>query len=190
MDVAQKLFREEVVSRRFGRLQGDVLIVVPRSWLAVSFVLFVVVACGLLVAFSVRYSRYTSVAGMVQPDRGVANLLAVRAGMISGVQVRIGDQVKAGQALIMVRSYEDLIAGGSAGDRSREVLPVQSTNIATDPSAAFEENCAQVNGVIAEMAGLQSRVDGLVGQTEMQNSLVKLGESQINDAQVLLPKGS
>jgi len=101
------VFLTEPITKHHNRLSGDVAIAVPVPWQSVGYLIFGGVALGVLFLSLASYSRVETVTGMITPNTGVSNIVPTRAGTISSLAVRDGQNVLAGAVLVMIRAEED-----------------------------------------------------------------------------------
>ena len=105
------LFRKEALQHRADRLHGDVSLAVPLGWQLVGYLLLaaLIISVGFLATAS--YARVENVGGAIVLDRGVAAIVPSRPGIVTDVLVRDGQAVRAGDALVRIRSEEDSTLG-------------------------------------------------------------------------------
>ena len=183
------LFRPEVAAARKDRLHGDISLAVPISWQAISFLLFaaVIIAAALLAIAS--YSQVENVAGAVVIDKGTAQVVATRAGVIASVGVRDGQQVKAGQVLARVRSEEDLVGGGTAPQRVIDSIHEQDRQLGDQAAMILGAASAERSRLHETILGAQQEVENLDQQIADQRQLVALAEAQFKQSQTVAAKG-
>lgn len=98
------MFRREVLDRRANRLHGDVHLAVPISWQLIGLALLASLGAALLFLSFASYSRVENVSGAIVLDRGIASIVPTRPGIVAALDVREGQQVKAGARLGEIRS--------------------------------------------------------------------------------------
>jgi membrane fusion protein len=96
------LFRNEVYDQRRTRLHGEVLLTGTSSnWLLVLLITAIVAALVVWVTFA-HYARTEAAVGDLVPDGARTDIFPTRAGVVTGLRLREGDPVKAGQPLFTV----------------------------------------------------------------------------------------
>jgi len=88
-------------------LSGDVAIAVPLAWQSIGYLIFGGVAAAGLFLLLASYSRVETVTGVIIPDKGVAEIIPSRAGVIAALAVRDGQIVTNGSELATIRAEED-----------------------------------------------------------------------------------
>ena len=96
------LFRHEAVEAQRADWLGSVRLVQPPSvaWLLVG-VVAIAVALGLFLSLA-QYTRKTTVAGVLVPERGLIRLVATQAGVVIDRRAIEGQAVKAGDLLFVL----------------------------------------------------------------------------------------
>ena len=96
------LFRSEVYEGRRFRLHGDVMLTGTASnWMLVGLLVAIVAAAGAWIATG-HYARTETAIGYIVPDGAMTRIVPTRAGVVTRLAVKEGDEVKAGQPLATV----------------------------------------------------------------------------------------
>lgn len=109
----QSLFRTAAVQQKTGKLEGDVIIAQPLGASMLTVVMLLLVA--LLMTFLARASfhRKETVQGYVVPTAGLARVTAPRSGVIQKRFVNDGEQVEAGDPIVLLHIPEQLADGSN-----------------------------------------------------------------------------
>lgn len=113
----ENLFRTEVIERQTQRLHGDILLL-PRFFHTLIMgllLLWVVLTIAWLLVGS--YARKETVSGWLEPSEGLTRIYAEDNGLVRQVLVQEGQQVIAGQPLIIVNGDRHLTDGGALESR-------------------------------------------------------------------------
>lgn len=126
------LFRPEAVEARRTRALGDILLVQPPSFAALSggFAVIAAVVVGLLVFGS--YTQHTTLQGQLVPDRGLLVVQAAQRGTIVARQAEEGEDVERGAVLFEI-----------SGERV-SALGATEKNVAAEIEHRLESLAAQV----------------------------------------------
>jgi len=190
------LFRPEALAERQTQWLGTV-VVKPRPshrWFAVF---SVATGAGLLaLLFGATYARKAHVSGWLVPDQGVARVFAAQSGVVTRFLAREGQEVRKGQALLVVSTEQQSMALGntqasiartlamrrdSLDDEARQnqqLLRQQSTAL----SARLEAIRSEQEQLKEEIGLQQARLDLARKSEERQSELRKRGF--ISDQQV------
>ena len=190
------LFRPEALAERQTQWLGTV-VVKPRPshrWFAVF---SVATGVGLLaLLFGATYARKAHVSGWLVPDQGVARVFAAQSGVVTRFLAREGQEVRKGQALLVVSTEQQSMALGntqasiartlamrrdSLDDEARQnqqLLRQQSTAL----SARLEAIRSEQEQLKEEIGLQQARLDLARKSEERQSELRKRGF--ISDQQV------
>lgn len=115
------LFRPEVINAQRRRVFGSVTLHQPAPLAAFTAVAVIGMAIGTIFLALGQFARKETLAGWIVPEAGLAQVKAMRGGMVAAVAVKQGDYVRRGQTLIILDNSEQ---GGSVwGNR----VPVSST---------------------------------------------------------------
>ena len=94
------LFREQAVEAKQSRWAGDVSSIRPVNvWVPVAFITVIALLTVLFLFFG-SYSRKERVSGVIVPAEGVIRLRAPDSAVITGIRVRDGQEVHAGDLLV------------------------------------------------------------------------------------------
>jgi membrane fusion protein len=177
----ENLFRPEAVQKQYGNGMGGISVATPPSrWL------FVVLA-GLLGMVTLlfltlgRYTRRESVTGQIVPAAGAINVNALNAGTVTGVFVRDGQEVRAGDPLVEISGDQ-----GSAALGDTRVLIGQQL---AGQLKRFEEDL-QIQQLLVKqrIAALVDKIAILRLQRRKIESQLTIHQQQIDNAKELLER--
>jgi len=114
------LFREEVVQAQTAQYLGSVRLQRPFSYSVVTVVGLTLAT--MLVAFAVwgEVNRKAHLTGLLVPTQGSLNVTAPQAGVIMDLAVTEGQQVRAGQVLLVLHSERQSMFNGSLTDTTAQ----------------------------------------------------------------------
>lgn len=125
-----KIFREEALRHHEGTQQeGDVLRIAPAWTRWTYWTLLGLLAAALLYSLLGTLPEYASGPAVVRVD-GQSHLSVDTPGLVSSVEVRPGQRVQAGQALVSFRSREET----AALERIQREFDLQLIRVLRDPS--------------------------------------------------------
>jgi membrane fusion protein len=118
----KSLIRQEAIDAHAHRLSGEVFVVHPVGIRILAPILALLI--GALIAFAslAHYPRTETVSGYLSSSAGTSTLVVPRAGVVQQVHVRTGDEVQAGDVLLVVASDGTLRDGGSLEKSLRQQL--------------------------------------------------------------------
>lgn len=184
-----QLFRPEAASGQQFQWLGKIVLVRP-----VSFSCLTAAACliaAVIIAFFVwgTYTKRSTVAGQLVPDKGLIKLYAPQQGVVKNKFVVEGQRVEEGEALFHI-SVERKIDVET--DALSEITARVSARIEKLHRALVDTRKLQVD----ERKTLQLRVDSLVDEItshqeliETQRQLVLLSESKVDKYKTLFTRG-
>ncbi len=183
------LFRQEVANFRRDRLHGAVNLALPMTWQLIGFVFLAALIGGGAFLFFGSYTRIQTVRGAITLDAGIATIVPTRQGVVQRLLVREGQVVRRGDPLIVVRSEEDMIDGGTAPARIHVSLAEQDAGLVRQTrltQAAANESVARVNATIA---GAVAELASLSVQRAQQKRLVEVAQADFENARRIAVNG-
>lgn len=166
-------FRHEVSQARRADWLGEVLLVAPmRRWIiaAISLSLGTFIICFLFLA---HYTRRGTVSGMLVPDTGLMNVVAVAPGTLVGMRVHVGQRVKANDVLLEISSDRDSASLGSAGGRVAAELERQRAGLESDLANQRQLSADRLVAIDDRLRSLRAQSADIDAQIVMQQRLVK-----------------
>lgn len=183
------LFRQEALGYRADRLHGNVNIATPVAWQVIGFLLLVALIVSIVFLSLATYARVETVPGQIALDRGVATIVPSRAGIVLGIAVTEGEQVKTGQRLAVIRAEESLIGGATAPDRIRDALDRQDARLAEQGDLLLRASSADQSRLKAQIDGDLAAVPSLEAQITDQKQLIATAEADYNNAVDVAKRG-
>lgn len=105
--MTKKLFRKEVTQTK-RRLTGRVILLQPLSTRLLTALISIIMLLIILFLFFGHYAAHQEVKGALKPTHGIAQIYPSRTGYVKKLLVKDHQMVKAGQALLVIRTPEDL----------------------------------------------------------------------------------
>ncbi len=147
-------FRPEAVEAKSRTGMGDVIITQPRIfWLMTTGALGIALA-GIAFAILGEFTRKETVTGFLAPREGVAAVYAPRGGIIHQVAISQGDEVEAGQLLVLLQT-------GQSNDLGQDEIAVQIGQVDTRLTEARLQLELAEQQYVAEFTRLEDRLSGL-----------------------------
>lgn len=173
------LFREEVISARAARLDGDVDVSMPLPWRIVGGTLFLALLSAIVFLAVVHYARVETVEGRITTDKGIISVRSLRAGIVDQISVAEGQRVSRGEILVRLSSGAALKSGVAPEATTASLMKSQDQLLwlqAQQTAAAAE---AQRQGATATIKGLEREIRSLEAQAALQRRLVTEAEQNL-----------
>lgn len=182
----QQLFRSAAISAQQTKTLGDIILVRPLSYRALT---AIAAACALLVVLFFAWGSYTkrsTVIGQLLPDSGLVKVYVPQLGVVLEKHVNEGQTVRAGQVLYVLSSERQSSTQGSI--QANISHQVESRRLSLQEEMGKTRRLQQderesllkrIEGLSAEMQKLDNLIDG-------QRSRVKLSEDTVARYQSLL----
>jgi len=183
------LFRQEVIDAQRGEWLGSIIVAAPLSrWLLTSLALTLAAAILLFLFFG-HYTRRETVLGQLVPSAGVLNIAAPGAGTITRLQVRDGQAVKAGDALLTLSSEQDSAALGDTHALVGQQLDIQRSRLQADLLNQKQLSQQQADALQAKTALLHAQMGQIAGQLAIQQRQVNSNQQMLAKIKPLAAKG-
>lgn len=182
------LFRKEVLEKRSDRLQGEISLAIPMSWQAIGILLLAGLGSVIVFLATATYSQVETVSGSITLDKGVAQIIPSRAGIITAIPVSEGQEVHVGDPLVLIRSGEFVGGGGTAPEQMKRALTLQDARLAKQIDALLMASSAERGGLVEQIAGLKNEIKSLTTQIDDQQRLVDVAFSDYQRLQTLAAK--
>ena len=187
--MSQGLFRQEVIDAQRGEWLGSIIVAAPLSrWLLTSLALTLAAAILLFLFFG-HYTRRETVLGQLVPSAGVLNIAAPGAGTITRLQVRDGQAVKAGDALLTLSSEQDSAALGDTHALVGQQLDIQRSRLQADLLNQKQLSQQQADALQAKTALLHAQMGQIAGQLAIQQRQVNSNQQMLAKIKPLAAKG-
>lgn len=188
-DSSRPLFRLEVSRARRDDWLGTVLLVAPvRRWVVAA--LSVALGTSVLAfLFLAHYTRRETVSGVLIPDAGLMNVVAVAPGTLVSVRVRSGQRIKAGDILLEISSDRDSASLGSSGSRLAAELQRQRAGLESDLANQRQLVADRVAAIDDRLRSLRAQSSDLDAQIVVQLRLVKSGNDLLERIRPLAGRG-
>lgn len=183
------LFRKEVLENRADRLHGEVSLALPMSWQVIGYLFFAALIAAALFLSLASYARTETVAGAIVADRGVAEIVPTRAGVVTKVWVKDRQLVAPGTPLVSVRAEETLISGGSAQEQAIAVIAQQDASLASQSRAISMGGSAEQARLSAQIGGFRQEIISLTSQIGLQRELVASAKAEMDRAKIVAERG-
>lgn len=135
------------------------------------------------------YCRVETVTGTITPDAGVSVIVPTRAGVITALTARDGQEVVAGAELAMVRVEEDGTAAQSPAALVEIAIARQDASLAAQSDAALAAANAQGSQLTAQRSGLFAEIEQLQSQITSQRALIASAQKDLDRARTIADRG-
>lgn len=170
------LFRPEAVAERQDRWLGTVLVVPRPSWTLATAVISVLVGgvIGLL-AFG-EYTRKARLTGLLAPERGLIEVVAPLAGVLTQVQAQEGLEVAAGAPLAVLSAERRSEALGATQGEVLRALRARHDSLAAERVRHRDLFAAQVAAQGARLDVIAAELAALDRELGLQRERVALAD--------------
>lgn len=176
------LFRKEAVESRTDRLHGAVNLALPISWQMTGGFLFCSVILVATVLATTTYARVEMVRGQLMSDRGHAEVVIARSGVVTALHVAEGTRVQPRQPLLTLSGDETLADGSSTQARLLRSLDRQKAELTSQSDEVLAIAAAERSRIQEEAAGLRGELAFLDEQIGAQRQLVSTARQDIETA--------
>jgi membrane fusion protein len=185
----QTLFRQEVLAHRAERLHGDVHVAVPVSWQLIGYLLLAALVTSVLFLLSASYARVEIATGTIVLDKGVAQIVPTRPGVITALNAREGQVVRAGDPLVSIRAEEDLARGATMPRQVLDAVNEQDRHLSAEGDLTLTAAAAQRQRLLAGISGFAQEIASLDAQLAAQRRLVEVAENEFSSVQGVASRG-
>jgi membrane fusion protein len=184
------LFRQEVVEfQRDHRQWGGVALLQPASTKVAAWFVASSVALIAVFLFLAPYARKETVYGYLTPTAGTARIYAPQHGIVSGVHVEEGQEVKEGQPLLGVTTAQVAADGLDVNVTMLDALARQRDLLARQVSTEEVRTQSERERLAALIRGLEDEVSHIEAQIGTQRGRVQLLQGLVTSAARLNPRG-
>lgn len=170
------LFRPEAVTEQQDRWLGTVLVVPRPSYTMMAGVVALVVAGIIgLVAFG-EYTRKSRLIGLLAPERGLIQVVAPVAGVLTQVQAREGLEVSAGTPLAVLSAERRSEALGATQGEVVRALRSRHDSLVAERERYRTLFAAQTDAQKARLDVLAAELDGIGAEVALQRERVALAD--------------
>ncbi|MEI7948663.1 MAG: HlyD family efflux transporter periplasmic adaptor subunit [Gammaproteobacteria bacterium] len=187
--MSEPLFREIAIAHQGQRLTGELLLSQPISIRCLALLLAVLTLATLLWLGFNTYQRKVPVAGTVEPESGVVELLAPQLGIIAELAVGLDQKVTKGQKLFVLDSARTLESGQSL--EAGSLLAQQQQLAALQQQIQLEQQKLQaVSANFSRRIALASSMAAMWSEARQhQQELLELRQRQSDRGLHLLHQG-
>lgn len=168
------LFRPEALAERQTQWLGTV-VVKPRPshrWFAVF---SVATGVGLLaLLFGATYARKAHVSGWLVPDQGVARVFAAQSGVVTRFLAREGQEVRKGQALLVVSTEQQSMALGNTQASIARTLAMRRDSLDDEARQNQQLLRQQSTALAARLEAIRSEQEQLKEEIGLQQARLEL----------------
>lgn len=183
------MFRNEAIESKPSKIEGNVQIATPVSWIAISFLLAISLITTIAYLASSPYARVETAYGKVSPDKGVAAVRPSRFGTVVEIAVADGERVEADDILATVRTEEDSGQDLSASEQVERAIAQQDASLASQIDAAKAAATAQQGQLTAQQAGLRAEIAQIESQITLQRNLIDTAQADLDQARRVAERG-
>jgi membrane fusion protein len=184
------LFRKEVTEHRADRLHGEVMLSQSLSSRVITMFLAASVATTAFFLSVATYARTETARGVLVSVGGSSKVYATRAGTVTALLVKDGDNVVAGQRLVIVQSEQPGGTGERYSVQGIESLKQQETLARERMELSTEKLESDQNWLRAALEGLTQQRAGLQSQLALQREFVASARQSFEPLAKLVKNGT
>lgn len=187
--MSQGLFRQEVIDARRGEWLGSIIVAAPLSRWLLTLLASVLAAAILLFLFLGHYTSRQTVTGTLVPSAGMLNVEAPSAGTVTELHVHDGQQIKAGDVLVVISGNQDSAALGDTHALVAQQLDVQRSRLQADLANQKQLSAQQGAALRTKIALFHSQLSQITDQLALQQQQVDSNRYLLDRIKPLLAKG-
>ncbi len=184
-----KMFRVEALAAQKQKLHGDVFLIQPITFAAITLTVVSTAALAVLLLVTGSYARSEHVAGHLVPSKGLVKIQASQFGTLTQLYVREGDLVTKGQSLADIQMSHNTLDGRSLAQKNLEALALQSGIIDTQIMLEQHRLEADLGQLSSEIAEVRLKVESLGRQVVLQKLITASADAQYKDMLAIRGKG-
>lgn len=166
MNRPSPLFRREALQAKQQHGLGDIRLATPLSAGILTLSAMVLVTALLSFAAFGEYTRRVRVSGALAPVMGLQTMTAPASGRVQRLEVREGQEVRAGQVLAVVSTERQSLAGDTAGTVMVQ-LRAQHVRLGIDLGDLSRLEAQQSTGLEQRVALLRAQLGALGAQCDL-----------------------
>ncbi len=182
------LFRQEALDNRRERLWGEVVLIQPLSFYLITGAVVVIVLIIALFLVYGTYARRETVSGYLLPDKGLLKIYATQPGLVTGIHVVEGDQVRKDELLFTISTQK---TNAQSTDVDALILNKLKENKATIKSKLVEQkslNSHEDRQYKDQIAGLKREIRQIKTLIETHKKKYKVSQDQLDRLDELYSK--
>lgn len=184
-----RLFREEVFRKREQRLDGEVRIARPPSFIWLAWLIGgIVLIAGVGLAIG-DYARKETVMGVIEPEAGVLRVRAPIAGTVNAILVSEGDRVSAGTPLLRLAEQQFVPELGLLGESALHDLRERIDRIQSLLDGEQTRFRIQSNDLEVQHALTERQLLNMDERLALMRSRLAIQEQALKDAERLSRRG-
>lgn len=155
------LFRQEAMNAQQESQYGGVVLLQPLSFSLVAIAAVVIVLAAFALLVFGQYTQKVAAQGSLQPVGGITRLASDRQAIVTRMQVKEGDRVKAGQTLFTLSTEKESTDG---------------TRVHASINAAYD---SQIKSLDAELAAQRRLIDDETRSSQERLAQLKLAQRDL-----------
>ncbi|MEX1843604.1 HlyD family secretion protein [Enterobacter cloacae] len=186
--MTDSLFRQEVMDAEKNKMAGSVAVYCPPwRWLMTGIVIAITVSVVLFLCFG-SYTKRETASGTLQPRDGIVSITPTVSGVVTEVQVKEGEAIRA-DAPLLTLSSEVTTAMGQTRERVAEQLILQRSKLEADLNglALLEQETQQ--GLKQRQQMLQQQLNFASAMRSSRQRQAELARRQLDKVQQMQERG-
>lgn len=171
-----QLFRPEALAEHQTQWLGTVLLAPRLSHRLFALFAAITAAAVLALLFFASYTRTARVNGWLVPTEGLARVFAPQAGVVVGLHVTEGDQVRKGEHLLTLSGELQSTALGATQAEVARQLAARRKSLLAERDYEHHHLPREQNELARRVAGLKSQQAKIESEIELQKERVAIAE--------------
>ncbi len=183
------LFRQEAIEAKSHGLNGEVILQQSLSSRAITAAILLVVGAAVAWVILGSYARTETARGILAPVAGSSKIHALRPGVITGLLIKDGDQVKAGQKLAIIKIKSPNAAGTLGTEEQLKSNAEQAALAEQQVALSSQRSQSEVSRLDRIIVGLRAQTATIEEQIKLQSDTVASVTRSYNQISPVVEKG-
>ncbi|MCP1728220.1 membrane fusion protein [Natronospira proteinivora] len=183
------LFRKEVYKQRDQKLQGEIRVARPPSFVWLTWLITGFVLLSAIFLFTGDYARKEGVQGLIEPDAGVLEIRPDVQGYVQEVLVEEGERVEKGQALLRISGERFLAAEGAINQALTLALEYRIDRIENRIKNENRRHELHLDALKNQIESTRQQLERSEEQIALLSSRVEMNQSLLDHMESLKAQG-
>lgn len=184
-----QLFRREVFQHRQHRLSGNVILIQPPLFKALTLLILTMTIAALVFLSIGSYTRKETVVGILQPNLGVIKLAAPQQGIVAEVLVKEGQTIEKDQPILRIRSEKQGLEGFELNQSLINQYRWQLTQLNQQQLSLKQQHQLQLKALADEKQSLAKQQEQLNAQNQTFTKRLTLNQQIVEQIDQLAGTG-
>lgn len=184
-----ELFRKAAIDAKSRRLHGEVILQQTFSTRALTGVIMIIVALSGVWLATGKFARTEPAKGILVPIDGASKVYAMRPGIVSGLMVKDGDVVKAGQKLAVITIETPNASGSYSAAETLSSISLQETMANEQIELTSRRSRGETAKIGRAIEGLKAQKSDIFEQIALQKEMVASSSATFDQLKAVVEKG-